>query len=75
MGPRESSELQQPASVSVHSMCSVRPKNCRILWESATYSYLVDYLGLEGELSVPMVLVGDFNISEDDRAKIERIPA
>jgi hypothetical protein len=33
------------------------------------YSDLVDYLGLEGELSVPMELVGDFNISEDDRAK------
>jgi hypothetical protein len=34
------------------------------------YSDLVDYLGLEGELSVQMVLVGDFNISEDDRAKL-----
>jgi exonuclease III len=32
---------------------------------------VVDYLGLEGELSVPMVLVGDFNISEDDRAKLK----
>jgi hypothetical protein len=35
------------------------------------YSDLVDYLGLEGELSVPMVLVGDFNISEYNRAKLK----
>jgi hypothetical protein len=35
------------------------------------YRDLVDYLGFEGELSVPMVLVGDFNISEDDRAKVK----
>jgi hypothetical protein len=35
------------------------------------YSDLVDYLGLEGELSVPMVIVGDFNISKDNRAKLK----
>jgi hypothetical protein len=35
------------------------------------YSNLVDYLGLEGKLSMPMVLVGDFNISKDDRAKLK----
>jgi hypothetical protein len=35
------------------------------------YSDFVDYLGLEGELSVPMALVGDFNISEDDQAKLK----
>jgi hypothetical protein len=33
MGPHENSELQQPASVSDHSMCLVRPENYRILWE------------------------------------------
>jgi hypothetical protein len=27
LGPHESSELQQPASVSDHSMCLVRPEN------------------------------------------------
>jgi hypothetical protein len=36
MGPHESSELQQPASVSDHFMCLVRPENYRILWECPT---------------------------------------
>jgi hypothetical protein len=66
MGPHESSELQQLASVSDHSVCLVLPEN------SLQYSDLVDYLGLEGELSKLMVLVGDFNISEDDRAKLKK---
>jgi hypothetical protein len=35
------------------------------------YSDRVDYLGLEGELSLPMVLVGDFNISENDGVKLK----
>jgi exonuclease III len=35
------------------------------------YRDLINYLGLEGEVSVPMVLVGDFNISEDDQAKLK----
>jgi hypothetical protein len=36
IGPHESSELQQLASLSEHSMCLVRPENYRILWEHAT---------------------------------------
>jgi hypothetical protein len=36
MGPHESSELQQPASVADHSMCLMRPENYRLLWERAT---------------------------------------
>jgi hypothetical protein len=36
VGHHESSELQQPASVSDHSMCLVLPENYRILWERAT---------------------------------------
>jgi hypothetical protein len=35
MGPHESSELQQPAIVSDHSMCLVHPENHCILWERA----------------------------------------
>jgi hypothetical protein len=36
MGPPESSELQQPGSVSDHSMSLVRPENYCILWERTT---------------------------------------
>jgi hypothetical protein len=109
MGPHESSELQQPPSVSDHSTCLVRPENYRILWEHATghfrcmfteneyrhkcyvcdrlwflrdlkvaiAAYLVEYF--PGENTAQLKLCnncykvcktnGDFNISEDDRAK------
>jgi hypothetical protein len=36
MVPHESSELQQPVSVSDHSVCLVHPENYRILCERAT---------------------------------------
>jgi hypothetical protein len=35
MGPHVSSELQELASVSHHSMCLVRPENYRALWKRA----------------------------------------
>lgn len=30
----------------------------------------VEYLGLEGEMGLPTVLVEDFNLSKDDRDKL-----
>jgi hypothetical protein len=45
MGPHEGSELQQPSSVSDHSMCLVRPENYRILWERATGHFRCTFTG------------------------------
>lgn len=36
------------------------------------YSDLVDYSGLENETTAPIGLVRDYNLSEDNREKIER---
>lgn len=38
-------------------------------------SDFTDYLGLEDEISVPMMLLRDLNLFEDDLGKLERIPA
>lgn len=36
------------------------------------YSHLVDYWGLDGGSTVPMVQFGDFNLSEDDQDILKR---
>lgn len=34
------------------------------------HSDLIDYLGLNGEMSVSMLLVGNFNCSKEDEEKL-----